>query len=88
MRGVKSGIFHLYNPTNEFQKRVVFQKTDEEIIHMAVESMSYLKELTKDFEGEVIYQYSPESFSQTDLDFALEICNKVIDVVNPSYNFV
>jgi 2-isopropylmalate synthase len=84
MKGVKSGIFHLYNPTNEFQKRVVFQKTDEEIIHMAVESMSYLKELTKDFEGEVIYQYSPESFSQTDLDFALEICNKIIDVVNPT----
>ena len=66
MKGVKKGIFHLYNPTNEFQKRVVFQKTDEEIISMAVEGMKYLIELTKDFEGEVIYEYTPESFSQTD----------------------
>ncbi|QKF81551.1 2-isopropylmalate synthase [Halarcobacter ebronensis] len=84
MEGVKNGIFHLYNPTNEFQKRVVFRKSDEEIISMAVESMKYLKELTKDFEGNVIYQYSPESFSQTNLNFASEICNAVIDVVNPS----
>jgi 2-isopropylmalate synthase len=84
MRGVKNGIFHLYNPTNEFQRRVVFQKSDEEIIDMAVESMKYLRELTKDFEGNVTYDYSPESFSQTNLEFAVKICNKVIDVVKPT----
>ena len=84
MKGVKKGIFHLYNPTNEFQKRVVFQKTDEEIISMAVEGMKYLIELTKDFEGEVIYEYTPESFSQTDLEFAVKICNEVINVVKPT----
>lgn len=84
MSGVKKGIFHLYNPTNEFQKRVVFQKTDEEIIEMAVEGMKYLKELTKDFEGEILYEYTPESFSQTDLDFAVKICNEVINVVKPT----
>jgi 2-isopropylmalate synthase len=84
MIGVKKGIFHLYNPTNEFQKKVVFQKSDEEIIAMAVEGMKYLKELTKDFEGEIIYEYTPESFSQTNLDFAVKICNEVIKVVNPS----
>ncbi len=84
MRGVKNGIFHLYNPTNEFQRRVVFQKNDDEIVNMAVEAMKYLIEETKDFEGNVIYQYSPESFSQTDLDFAIRICNEVIDVVKPS----
>ena len=81
MRGVKNGIFHLYNPTNEFQRRVVFQKSDDEIVDMAVESMKYLIELTKDFDGNVTYQYSAESFSQTDLTFALKICNAVIDVV-------
>ncbi|WP_320033493.1 2-isopropylmalate synthase [Halarcobacter sp.] len=86
MKGVKNGIFHLYNPTNEFQKKVVFKKSDEEIISMAVEAMVYLKQLTKDFEGNVIYQYSPESFSQTDLGFALEICNSVIKVVEPTPN--
>ena len=84
MSGVKNGIFHLYNPTNEFQRRVVFNKTDEEIVNMAVESMKYLLELTKDFKGNVIYDYSPESFSQTDLDFAAKICNEVIDVVKPT----
>lgn len=84
MQGVKNGIFHLYNPTNEFQRKVVFNKSDEEIIEMAVESMQYLVELTKEFKGNVTYQYSPESFSQTQLDFALTICNKVIDVVNPT----
>ena len=84
MSGVKKGIFHLYNPTNEFQKRVVFQKTDEEIIEMAVEGMKYLKELTKDFEGEILYEYTPESFSQTDLDFAVKICNEVINIVKPT----
>ncbi|OCL83652.1 2-isopropylmalate synthase [Arcobacter porcinus] len=84
MKGVNNGIFHLYNPTNEFQRRVVFQKSEEEIIQMAVESMHYLLELTKDFEGKVTYQYSPESFSQTDLDFAIKICNEVIDVIKPT----
>ncbi len=84
MSGVKNGIFHLYNPTNEFQRRVVFQKSDEEIISMAVEAMQYLVELTKDFKGKVTYQYSPESFSQTDLEFAVKICNEVINVVKPT----
>ncbi len=84
MKDVKNGIFHLYNPTNEFQRRVVFQKSDEEIIEMAVESMKYLVELTKDFKGNVTYQYSPESFSQTDLKFAVKICNEVINVVKPT----
>ncbi len=84
MSGVKNGIFHLYNPTNEFQRRVVFQKSDDEIISMAVESMKYLVELTKDFKGKVTYQYSPESFSQTDLEFAVKICNEVINVVKPT----
>lgn len=52
MRGVKKGIFHLYNPTSAFQKEVVFGKSDEEIISMAVESMRYLLDQTKEFEGE------------------------------------
>jgi len=84
MRGVKKGIFHLYNPTSEFQRKVVFNRSDDEIISMAVEGIRYLKELTKDFEGEVIYEYTPESFSQTNLDFAVDICNGVIDEVKPT----
>ena len=86
LRGAKNVIFHIYNPTNEFQRRVVFQKSDEEIISLAVEGMKYLKELTKDFDANVIYEYSAESFSQTNLDFAVKICNAVIDVVKPTIN--
>ena len=84
MSGVNNGIFHLYNPTNKFQRRVVFNKSDDEIISMAVENMNYLKELTQNFEGIVTYQYSPESFSQTELEFAVKICNEVIEVVKPT----
>lgn len=84
MKGVKNGIFHLYNPTNEFQRRVVFQKSDDEIVSMAVLGMKYLLELTKNFKGKITYQYSPESFSQTNLDFAIKICNEVINVVKPT----
>ena len=84
MRGAKKAIFHIYNPTNEFQRRVVFNKSDEEIISMAVEGMKEVKRLTADFEGEVMFEYTPESFSQTDLPFAARICNAVIDVVQPT----
>jgi len=84
MRGAKKAIFHIYNPTNEFQRRVVFNKSDEEIISMAVEGMKEVKRLTADFEGEVMFEYTPESFSQTDLPFAVKICNAVIDVVQPT----
>ena len=84
MRGAKKAIFHIYNPTNEFQRRVVFNKSDDEIISMAVEGMKEVKRLTADFEGEVMFEYTPESFSQTDLPFAVKICNAVIDVVQPT----
>ena len=83
LKGANKAIFHLYNPTNEFQRRVVFNKTDDEIVQMAVDGMRELKRLTADFEGEVVYEYTPESFSQTDLPFAVKICNAVIDVVQP-----
>lgn len=84
LKGANKAIFHIYNPTNEFQRRVVFNKTDDEIIQLAVDGVNELKNLTADFEGEVMYQYSAESFSQTDLPFAVKICNAVIDVVQPT----
>ncbi len=84
MRGAKKAIFHLYNPTSEFQRKNVFAKSDDEIIDMAVEGAKALKELTADFEGEVMFEYTPESFSQTSLEFAAAICNAVIDEVMPT----
>jgi len=84
LKGAKKAIFHVYNPTNEFQRKVVFNKTDDEIVNMAVTGIKEVKRLTKDFEGEVVFQYSAESFSQTDLPFAVRICNAVIDEVQPT----
>jgi 2-isopropylmalate synthase len=84
MRGAKKAIFHLYNPTSEFQRKNVFFKSDEEIIAMAVEGAKALKELTANFEGEVMFEYTPESFSQTDLEFAVAICNAVITEFAPT----
>ena len=84
MRGAKRAIFHLYNPTSEFQRKNVFAKSDEEIIAMAVHGIKALKELTANFDGEVMFEYTPESFSQTSLEFAAAICNAVIDEVEPS----
>jgi 2-isopropylmalate synthase len=84
MRGAKKAIFHLYNPTSEFQRKNVFFKSDEEIIAMAVEGAKALKELTANFEGEVMFEYTPESFSQTDLEFAVAICNAVVTEFAPT----
>lgn len=84
MRGAKKAIFHLYNPTSEFQRKAVFGKSDDEIVSMAVDGIKALKELTADFDGEVMFEYTPESFSQTSLEFAARICNAVIDEVTPS----
>jgi len=84
LRGAKKAIFHIYNPTNEFQRRVVFNKSDEQIIELATNGVKELKNLIADFEGEALIQYSAESFSQTDLPFAIKICNAVIDVVEPT----
>ena len=84
LRGAKKVIFHLYNPTSEFQRNVVFAKSEEEIIQMAVEGVLVLKELTKNFDADVIIEYTPESFSQTSLEFAVEICNAVINTVQPT----
>lgn len=84
MRGAKKAIFHLYNPTSEFQRKNVFFKSDEEIIDMAVDGIKALKELTADFCSEVMFEYTPESFSQTSLEFAADICNAVIEEASPT----
>ena len=86
LKGAKKAIFHVYNPTNEFQRKVVFNKTDDEIVKMAIGGISEVKKLTADFKGEVVFQYSAESFSQTDLPFAIKICNAVIKEVKPTIN--
>lgn len=84
--GAKRAIVHIYNSTSPLQRRVTFgDATREQIRDLAIEGAKLVKELVPTIPNtEVILQYSPESFSDTELDFALECCNGVIDVWQPT----
>lgn len=77
IRGIPNVIFHIYNSTSTLQREVVFQKEREEIIRIAVEGTRMVKEGMKHFDGNLQIEYSPESFTGTEMDFALEICTAV-----------
>ena len=82
--GAKNVIIHLYNSTSPAQRRDVFVKSKEEIIEIAKNGTKMIIDSMKNFKGNVQLEYSPESFSLTELDFAVEICNAVIDEWNPA----
>jgi 2-isopropylmalate synthase len=84
--GAKRAIVHIYNSTSPLQRRVTFgDATREQIRDIAIEGAKLVKELVPTVpHTEVVLQYSPESFSDTELDFALECCNAVIDVWQPT----
>lgn len=77
IEGCKQAIVHIYNSTSTLQRDVVFNMNREEIINIAVEGTKMVKRHAADFPGKIILEYSPESFTGTELDFALEICNAV-----------
>eukprot|EP00448_Togula_jolla_P002133 CAMPEP_0170594084 /NCGR_PEP_ID=MMETSP0224-20130122/13805_1 /TAXON_ID=285029 /ORGANISM="Togula jolla, Strain CCCM 725" /LENGTH=615 /DNA_ID=CAMNT_0010918105 /DNA_START=54 /DNA_END=1901 /DNA_ORIENTATION=- len=84
--GAKNIVLHIYNSTSELQRRVVFNKGRDEIKNMAVEGVKLLKEL-RDSElsaSNVRLEYSPESFTGTELDFAVEVSEAVMDVWQPT----
>lgn len=85
LAGVKKAVIHLYNSTSTNQRRVVFRKNKEEIKQLATYGARLIKELG-DKEGNpgIGYQYSPESFTGTEMDYALDVCNEVIDVFSPT----
>ena len=84
--GAKRAIVHIYNSTSPLQRRVTFSDASRESIRdIAIEGARLVKELVPTIpKTEVVLQYSPESFSDTELDFALECCNGVIDVWQPT----
>ncbi|MBX3010882.1 MAG: 2-isopropylmalate synthase [Caldilineaceae bacterium] len=85
LHGVKRAIVHIYNSTSELQRRVVFGMTKPEIRAIAVHGVALIKSLVPTVpETAIILQYSPESFSATELDFALEICEAVVDLWQPT----
>ena len=85
IRGAREVIVHIYNSTSTLQRRTVFRMSREEIIGLAVEGAKLLKEEERKYpETKFRYEYSPESFTGTELDFALEICEAVMEVMEPT----
>ncbi len=85
IRGAKRVIMHLYNSTSTLQRRVVFGLDKPGIVDIAVTGARQIRDLAATMpETEIIYQYSPESFTGTELDFAVEICEAVMDVWQPT----
>lgn len=77
IKGCKQAIVHIYNSTSTLQRDVVFHKEKDEITQIAIDGTNMVKERAKDFPGKIILEYSPESFTGTELDYALEICTAV-----------
>lgn len=86
IRGAKSSIVHLYNSTSELQRRVVFNASQAEIINLAVTGAKCIHELAQNVPAtdKVRYQYSPESYTGTEPEFAVKICEAVCDVWQPT----
>jgi 2-isopropylmalate synthase len=85
IEGVENAIVHIYNSTNPLQRRVVFGKKKEEIKQIAIEGATLVKELVPTLpETNIRLEYSPESFSDTELEFSLECCEAVSDVWQPT----
>lgn len=77
IEGCKQAVVHIYNSTSTLQRDVVFNMDREHIIDIAIQGTRMVKERAAKFPGKIILEYSPESFTGTELDFALEICNAV-----------
>ena len=85
LKGVKNAVVHLYNSTSLAQREQVFKMSKEEIIDIAVSGAELVKDFAAKSPGtNYRFQYSPESFTGTEIDFALEICNRVIDIWEPT----
>ncbi|MBO4998030.1 MAG: 2-isopropylmalate synthase [Lachnospira sp.] len=84
VKGAPKAIVHVYNSTSYAQREQVFRKSKEEILKIAVDGAKLLKDLAEETEGNFQFEYSPESFTGTEPEYALEVCNAVIDVWEPT----
>ena len=84
LEGVKNAIVHVYNSTSVAQRQQVFRMSKEEIKQIAVDGAKLLKELTEAAGANYRFEYSPESFTGTEPEYALEVCNAVLDVWQPT----
>lgn len=87
VKGAPHAVIHLYNSTSVAQREQVFKKSKEQIKQLAIDGAKLLKTLADETEGDFSFEYSPESFHGTEVDYAVEVCNAVLDVWQPSaYN--
>ncbi len=84
IKGLPKAIVHIYNSTSTLQRDVVFGKTRDEITKIATDAAKMVKDMSGDFAGKLQMEYSPESFTGTELDYALEICTAVQEIWQPT----
>jgi Isopropylmalate/homocitrate/citramalate synthases len=84
LEGANKAVVHVYNSTSYAQREQVFRKSKEEIKEIAVAGAKLLKELAAETTGNFQFEYSPESFTGTEIDYALDVCNAVLDVWQPT----
>ena len=82
--GAPRAVVHLYNSTSVAQREQVFKKSKEEVLKIAVDGAKLLKKLADETEGNFMFEYSPESFHGTEVEYALEVCNAVLDIFKPT----
>ena len=84
LKGAKKAIVHLYNSTSVAQRQQVFKREKQEIIDIAIFGAKLCKEYREKADGQIFFEYSPESFTGTEPEFAAEICNAVLDIWQPT----
>ena len=84
IQGAKNAVVHLYNSTSYAQRTQVFKKSKEEILKIATDGAKLLNDMAEEYGVNYQFEYSPESFTGTEIDYALEVCNAVIDIWKPT----
>ena len=84
VKGAPRAVIHFYNSTSVAQREQVFHKSKEEIKQIAVDGAKLVKQLSEEYEGNFLFEYSPESFTGTEVDYAVEVCNAVLDIMQPT----
>ena len=84
VQGAPRAVIHFYNSTSVAQREQVFKMSREEIKQIAVDGAKLVKQLASEYEGNFLFEYSPESFTGTEPDYAVEVCNAVLVVMHPT----
>ena len=84
VKGAPRAVVHFYNSTSVAQREQVFHKSKEEIKQIAMDGAKLVKQLSEEYEGNFLFEYSPESFTGTEVDYAVEVCNAVLDIMQPT----